>query len=235
MTRTIKTFIIPIVLLIILIFSFFMYNDTVLSVFTNQTLEPIRKGSNKDYIAFTCNVDWGTELIPTMLEIFEKHNIKITFFVSGRWAKNNPDMLKKIYEKGHEIGNHGYRHRMHSKLGVEGNKKEIESTHRVVKETIGIDMKYFAPPSGDFNNTTLKVALDLGYKTILWNIDTIDWRKDSTCDKIIKRVLNKPLNGSIVLMHPKEETIKALDYIIESIGKKNIKIGTVSHILNTLD
>lgn len=234
MTRTTKTFIIPVILLVILIVSFFMYNETVLSVFRNGELVPIRKGTNKEYIAFTCNVDWGTEYIPPMLDIFEKHDVKITFFVSGRWAKNNPDMLKKINAKGHEIGNHGYGHRMHSKLGFEDNKVEIERTHNIVKDILGKNMIYFAPPAGDFSDMTLKVASELGYKTILWNIDTIDWRNDSTYDKITSRVLKKPLKGSIVLMHPKKETIKALDYLIESIRKNNIKVGTVSDVLNSL-
>ncbi len=93
-------------------------------------------------------------------------------------------------------------------------------------------MIYFAPPSGDFNEGTLDVADQLGYKTILWNIDTIDWRKDSTSDKIINRVLNKPLEGSIVLMHPKPETIKALPKIIEGIKEKGIEIGSISNVLN---
>lgn len=235
MTRIFKTFIIPIIFLAILIISFFMYNDTVLSVFKNNELKPIRQGYNKDYIAFTCNVDWGTEHIPAMLEIFEKHDVEITFFVSGRWTKNNPEMLKKMNDKGHEIGNHGYGHRMHSKIGLEGNKNEINRTHNIVKDIIKKDMCYFAPPAGDYDDTTLKVANELGYKTILWNIDTIDWRKDSTCDKIIARVLNKPLKGSIVLMHPKKETVKALDYLIKTIKEKNIKVGKVSDVLKTLD
>lgn len=235
MTRTTKTFIIPVIFLVILIASFLMYNETVLSVFENDELVPIRKGTNKEYIAFTCNVDWGSEFIPPMLDIFKKHDVKITFFVSGRWAQNNPDMLKKIRENGHEIGNHGFGHRMHSKLGLEDNKIEIERTHNIVKDILGENMIYFAPPAGDFGDETLKAANQLGYKTILWNIDTIDWRNDSTCDKITSRVLQKPLNGSIVLMHPKKETVKALDYIIKAIKEKNIKVGTVSDVLNDLD
>ncbi|MCT4564111.1 MAG: polysaccharide deacetylase family protein [Maledivibacter sp.] len=231
MKRITKTFVIPVILLAILTFSFFMYNETVMSVFENDELVPLRKGINKEYIAFTCNVDWGTEFIQPMLDIFEEHDVRITFFVSGRWAKNNPDVLKKIKEKGHEIGNHGYGHRMHSKISVEDNRREIESTHNIVKDILGDNMIYFAPPAGDFSDTTLKVARELGYRTILWNIDTIDWRKDSTCDKITSRVLKKPLKGSIVLMHPKKETVKALDYLIEAIKEKNIKVGTVSDVL----
>ncbi|MDK2917442.1 MAG: hypothetical protein PWQ37_175 [Candidatus Petromonas sp.] len=219
-------------LIFMLLIPLIQSNNPAISVFNGNNPKPIRKGSNDDYTAFTCNVDWGTELIPKMVDIFEKHDVKITFFVSGRWAKNNPNMLRLIYNKGHEIGNHGYGHRMHSKLDWNENYKEINSTHNIVKEILGIDMHYFAPPAGDFGDITLKVADELGYKTVLWSIDTIDWRKDSTTEKIIKRVLKKPLHGGIVLMHPKEETIKSLDYLIKTIKSKNIKIGTVSDVLN---
>lgn len=232
MNIKLKLILATIVLIVIASTTLIKANNSVQQIFYTNNLNPIRKGNNNEYIAFTCNVDWGTELIPKMLDIFDKYNIKITFFVTGRWAKNNPKMLKMIYEKGHEIGNHGYGHRMHSKLNINDNYKEIKVTHDIVKKIIGIDMKYFAPPAGDFNNLTLKVANDLGYQTILWNIDTIDWRNDSTAQKIIQRVLNKPLNGSIVLMHPKEQTVKALDTIIKSIKEKNIKIGSVSNVLH---
>ncbi len=231
-----KNILISITLVFFLAIALFLMqpsNSLIKTVFYNDdSLQPIRKGNNDNYIAFTCNVDWGTEYIEPMLEIFDKYNIKITFFVSGRWAKNNPEVLKQIYNKGHEIGNHGYGHRMHSKINETENYNEIKKTHNIVKEILGIDMNLFAPPAGDYSSTTLQVANELGYKTILWNIDTIDWRKDSTSDKIINRVLSKPLEGSIVLMHPKKETIEALDTIINSITKKNITIGRISDILN---
>ena len=168
----------------------------------------------------------------TLLELLKDFKIKSTFFVE---VKLHPSLLKLIYKNGHEIGNHGYGHRMHSKLGQEDNRVEIEKTHNIVKDILGIDMVYFAPPSGDYNEDTLKVAEELGYRTILWNVDTIDWRNDSTYSKIIERVLKKPLKGSIVLMHPKKETVKALDHLIQSINNKNIKVGTVTDVLKPLD
>lgn len=200
-------------------------------VLGKNNLEPIRHGKNKDYIAFTCNVDWGNEYILPMLKILNKNDVKITFFVSGRWSSNNPDLLKEIYNKGHEIGNHGFSHRMHSKISYEENIDEIKKTHEIVKNIIGIDMVLFAPPAGDFDEVTLKAANFLGYKTILWNIDTIDWRKDSTSEKIINRVFKKPLKGSIVLMHPKEETVKALPEIIKKIQELDLNIGTVTNVI----
>ncbi|MBB6217474.1 putative sporulation protein (polysaccharide deacetylase family) [Anaerosolibacter carboniphilus] len=200
--------------------------------YTNEN-EPIRNvdpESNK--FAITCNVDWGNEVIPDILKTLEEENVKITFFVTGRWASNNPEILKEIYSHGHEIGNHGYSHKMHSKIDRETNRMEIKKTEEVIESILGIKTHYFAPPSGDFNELTLEVAQELGYKTILWSVDTIDWKEGSTAQVILDRVLKKPHKGGILLMHPKPETAKALPVIIKNIKKENIQLGTVSDLLN---
>jgi probable sporulation protein (polysaccharide deacetylase family) len=200
--------------------------------YTNEN-KPIRNGdpeSNK--FAITCNVDWGNEVIPDILRTLDEENIKITFFVSGRWASNYPELLKEIYSHGHEIGNHGYSHKMHSKIDRETNRSEIMRTEEAIEKAIGIKSRYFAPPAGDFNEVTLEVAEELGHKTILWSVDTIDWRDGSTAQVILDRVMKKPHKGGILLMHPKPETAKALPVIIRNIKKENIKIGTVSDLLN---
>ncbi len=183
-------------------------------------------------IAFACNVDWGNEYIPNMLEIFENNNIKITYFVTGKWAEKNKDMLKTIYKYKHEIGNHGYSHMDYDKLSYAQNKEEILKAHNVIKEVLNIDSKYFAPPSGAYNDNTIKAAKDLGYELIMWSIDTIDWKKDSTKDIIIKRVTSKIHNSAIVLMHPTEETVKALPEIIKYLYENGYKIGTISDVIN---
>lgn len=182
-------------------------------------------------IAFACNIDWGNECIPIMLEIFKENDIKITFFVTGRWSEKNPVLLKMIFDNGHEIGNHGYSHRDYNLLNYEDNREEIHKADLVISKTLGIKSKYFAPPSGAYNNETVKAATDLGYKVIMWSLDTIDWRKDSTKDKIISRVIGKHHNSAIVLMHPKEETIKALPVIIQNLKDKGYTIGTISDII----
>lgn len=220
-----------VLIMLIIIFTIkFLLNNDANEIFNEDIFY---KGTNEDkIIAFTCNVDWGNEFIPTMLEIFKKENIKITFFVTGRWAEKNPDLLKFIYNDGHEIGNHGYLHKDYSMLKYDMNRKEILKCHMVLKEILDINSKYFAPPSGAYNEHTIAAAKDLGYDVIMWSIDTIDWRKDSTMDKISNRVLSKAENSAIVLMHPKEETVKALPYIIGTLKTKGYKIGRVSDVIN---
>lgn len=225
------TLITSLIILALIIFLFSNFISKTKDIFFNDDI--YYKGTiDKKVIAFTCNVDWGNEYIPSMLDIFRKNDIKITFFVTGRWSEKNPELLKMIYESGHEIGNHGYFHRDYNLLNYEDNKKEIQKADTIISEILGIKIKYFAPPSGAYNNETVKAATDLGYKVIMWSIDTIDWRKDSTKDKIINRVIGKHHNSAIILMHPKEETVKALPEIIQNLKDKGYKIGTISDIID---
>ncbi|WIV10909.1 polysaccharide deacetylase family protein [Proteiniborus sp. MB09-C3] len=220
------------ILAILALIIFFSFNFTTKTkdIFNNDDV--YYKGTiDEKIIAFACNVDWGNECIPGMLDIFRESDIKITFFVTGRWAEKNPELLKTIYENGHEIGNHGYFHRDYNTLNYEDNKKEIQKADLIISEILGIKSKYFAPPSGAYNDYTVRAATDLEYKLIMWSIDTIDWRNDSTKDKIINRVIGKHHNSAIVLMHPKEETVKALPVIIQNLKDKGYKIGSISDII----
>lgn len=218
-------------IVMLLLFVYYSKNN-IHTFFMQDAKGPIRNGdpqSNK--MAITCNIDWGNEVIPKLLEVLEEKNVKITFFVTGRWASNNPELLKLIHAKGHEIENHGYGHKMHSKISEKQNHDEIYKTEEIIKDILGMKPKYFAPPAGDFNNTTLEVAHRLGYKTILWSIDTIDWRQGSTAPIIIDRVMKKPHPGAILLMHPKPATVEALPYIIDKIREEGIDIGSVTDLL----
>jgi len=189
---------------------------------------PIYKGNeNEQVIALECNVVWGTEYIGPMLDILKEKDIRITFFIGGDWAKNNPDLLKRIAGEGHEIGNHGYSHQHHNNLNLDGNRKEILDTEKVVEAVTGIKTTLFAPPYGEFNKTTLQAAASLGYQTIMWSIDTIDWRRDGT-DKILQRVMKDPHNGALILMHPTADTVTALPVMIEKLQGLGYHIGTVS-------
>src|SRR5699024_10120242 len=131
------------------------------------------------------------------------------------WAEKHNDLVKLIYDEGHEIGNHGFQHIDYDKLDFNRNYEEIKKAHDIIKSITNSSPKYFAPPSGAYNDNTIKAAKELDYKLILWSIDTIDWRDDSTKDKIIQRVTEKVHNSGIVLMHPTENTNKALPEIID--------------------
>lgn len=201
------------------------------SVSSNNEKAIYSGNTNNNNVSLMINVYWGDEYIEPMLDCLNQNNIKATFFVGGVWVSKNNEMLKKIYSLGHEIGNHGYFHKDHTTLSDNKNQEEIYQTHLLVKELIGIDMTLFAPPSGAYNNKTLSIANDLGYKTIMWSKDTIDWR-DNDENLIFSRATNNPKNGDLILMHPTEATLKALPNIINFYKNNNYNLTTVSENLS---
>ncbi|MBR2002501.1 MAG: polysaccharide deacetylase family protein [Firmicutes bacterium] len=174
----------------------------------------------------TMNVDWGEEELPKILDLLKERNVKITFFVSGKWAEKNPKLLRRMYIEGHEIGSHGYGHKLCSQISTEQIREELEKTEQAIEPLLdGEQLSLFAPPSGDYDEKTVDLCRELGYKLTLWSADTIDWKEGSTAEVITKRVLKKNLDGAIVLMHPKPETVKALPQILDGIEEKGLVPG----------
>ena len=196
-----------------------------------KTYEPIYFGDrSKEQVAITFNVYEGCEVVEGILNELNKRGVKATFFIGGCWADDNLSLVKKIIDNGHEIGSHGYYHKDHSKLSEEQNKVEMTLLHDLIKRELGYEIKLFAPPSGAFSVQTLKVAESMGYKTILWTKDTIDWR-DKNRKVVYNRATKGISGGDIILMHPKEHTLEALPEILEYYKQKGLAIVTVSECI----
>ncbi len=222
---------IMIVGIIIILLCFLLVYMSRISVNTFKLFEPIYKGNESERkVAFACNVVWGNEYLPDMLSEFKKNNIKISFFIGGDWADKNKELLMRIYEDNHEIGNHGYNHLKHTQISEEKNKEEIIKTEEVINNITGAKTKLFAPPYGDLNKKVTQIAEGLDYKVVMWSVDTIDWNtKDYT--QVLDRVDKKVHNGAIILMHPTESTVKALPIMINNLKNRNYEIVTVSEVL----
>ena len=220
-----------IILLMLVSVAVICFNSGSQYVFSSNVNEAIYSGdrsSNK--VSLMINVYWGTEYLDSILATLKEYGVKCTFFVGGQWVEKEPEMLKKIYDAGHEIGNHGYFHQDQGSLSYDQNYDEIKACHQIVKSTIGYDMNLFAPPSGDFSNTTLKVAQALGYSTIMWSRDTIDWR-DKSSELVYTRCTKGIKGGDLILMHPTEHTAAALKDVLQYYANHNLKPCTVSENL----
>jgi peptidoglycan-N-acetylglucosamine deacetylase len=193
---------------------------------------PIYKGHpDKPMVSFIINVAWGNEYLSDMLATLKKHNVSATFFLEGNWTKKNPELAKMIVSAGHEVGNHSYSHPDMSKLTAAKAREQMIKTNEIIEAATGEKSVWFAPPSGSYRDETVKIAHDLNMKTVMWTVDTVDWRKPSP-DVLINRVISKIDKGSMVLMHPTESTAKSLDRLITLIEKKNLHIGTVSELMD---
>ena len=193
---------------------------------------PIFRGNpEKGMVALLINVAWGNEFIPGIVQTLKEKHVKATFFFDGSWVNNNPDLALMIHLADHEIGNHAYSHPDLAKKSREEVLEELNSTNEIIDETIGVQPIWFAPPSGSFNQQTIDVADELGMKTILWTVDTVDWKKPAP-HEMISRVVSGIENGSMVLMHPTKPVFEGLDEMIEKIKSKGYQLGTVSELMS---
>ncbi|HZG86760.1 polysaccharide deacetylase family protein [Paenibacillus sp.] len=194
---------------------------------------PIYKGNpRKPMVSLMINVAWKEENIPSMLETLKRENVKATFFFLGAWLKDHPDVAKAIAAEGHELANHAYWHKTPlSQLSDTAVRKEIENTQKLLEETLGVKATLFAPPSGDYDADTVRVAHELGLRTILWTLDTIDW-KEPPPESIVRKVASRIEPGSLILMHPTNSAAAALGGIIREAKKRGYAIGTVSETIS---
>lgn len=195
------------------------------------TLSPIYIGDTSEKaVALMINVDWGEDVLPQMLNVLKEKDVQATFFITGRFAKGFPQLVQQIAAHGHEIGNHGYSHPHADKLSIEANQKELTDSEKVF-QGLNIEVKkIFAPPYGEHKAHVVSAADALGYKTIMWTVDTVDWKNPSP-DVLINRVIKKADNGALILMHPKECTLEALPVLIDQLKQNEFSFKTVMEIL----
>lgn len=193
---------------------------------------PIYRGHpDKKMVSLLINVSWGTEHISPILEILKQNNVKATFFIEGKWAKQNAELVKIIAEEGHSIGNHAYNHPNMANMSNQDILDQISQTNEILKAITGKVPKWFAPPSGSFNDHVVDIAHNLQMETILWTVDTIDWKNPSV-SVMMNRVMGKVHPGATILMHPTPPIEKGLDQLIKAIKNKGYKIGTIDKLIS---
>ncbi|MFA9558034.1 polysaccharide deacetylase family protein [Evansella sp. AB-rgal1] len=193
---------------------------------------PIYRGNRqKPMVSFMVNVAWGNEYLPDMLKTMKDHDVRATFFLDGSWVKNNPKLAKMIIEEDHEIGNHAYSHPNMKNLSRSRINQEIQSTNEIIEATINKKPRWFAPPSGSYRQEVVDVAYEYGMRTVLWTVDTIDWRNPEYTS-MAHRVIEKVEPGSLILMHPTASSAKGLELMIKGIKEKDLHIGMLSETLS---
>lgn len=197
----------------------------------SHSREPVYQGnSGEKAVALTVNVDWGEEFIPGMLKEFKKHDARATFFVTGRWAEKNPELLKQMSQAGHSIQNHGYKHLHFNQLSEAQAEEQIKKAEKAIQEITGKRSRFFASPYGEQSKKLMQVVAGLDYDLIMWSIDTIDWQRPVP-ETIVKRVLNRVHNDAIILMHPTEPTVKALPGMLSQLKEEGYKMVTIEEIV----
>lgn len=151
---------------------------------------------NKKVIAITFD-DGPSIYTEQLLNTLKKEDWKVSFFVLGSRVKEYPDIVKKMYEDGHEIGSHTYNHLNLKNLSKNEVSNEISKTNKIIEETIGKTPEFIRPPYGNTNDTIKAIGNMI---TILWSVDTEDW-KSKNADSVYSEIIKNSKDGSIILLH----------------------------------
>jgi len=182
-------------------------------------------------VAFTMNCAWTADDIDEILETLKSNEVKITFFMVGDWVDKNPEAVKKIYEAGHEIGNHSNTHPHVAKMTYEQNLEEIEKCSQKIEQLTGKKPILYRAPYGEYNEEVVKASFENGYYAIQWNKDTLDYQA-LTGEQMWKRIGNNLQSGDIILSHNgTEHTSDSLDMLIKNIKEKGFNIVKVSELI----
>ena len=173
---------------------------------------------------------------PEVLDIFAKAEGKATFFMIGEQMKKNPEIVKKVAEQGHEIGNHTFSHPKLSELSPADCLSEIERNEEIIQELTGQLPVVFRPPYLDYNNDTISILKDKGYPMIgALNMEAQDWEQPGV-EHILSASKKCVRNGSILIFHDgfgdRSQTIQAVKKLVFELKSEGYQLLTVSELLN---
>lgn len=194
----------------------------------------LKKGDKeKKRIALTFDDGPSKTNTTALLEVLKEYGIRATFFVIGENAKKDPDRIRSIYDAGHEIGNHSYSHVYISKVSNDTLVNEIRKTEDILFEITGEKPTVFRPPGGFYNDASLAVLEKMGYRCVLWSVDTRDWSMPRS-DSVASLVEEAASNGDIILFHDLEDkrlpTVTALKRILPKLVEEGYEFVTVSEL-----
>lgn len=194
-----------------------------LPIYSVEKSEPV--------ISISFDASWGADKTIAILDILDRYDVKTTFFLVGSWVDKYPDMVREIFNRGHEIGNHSDTHPHMSQLSEEKIRQELRIMSDKVEKLTGVRPTLFRPPYGDYNDRVITVARAEGYEAVQWSIDSLDWKDRGTAD-IIKQCTYRVDNGDIVLFHnDSNDIVNALPSVIQHYQSLGFTIIPVSDIL----
>ena len=185
------------------------------------------------YLTFDAGYENGsTEQI---LDTLKKHEVSAAFFLVGNYIEKNADLVRRMVNEGHIVGNHTMHHPDMSKLSdKESFAAELTGLETLFKETTGKELpKYYRPPQGIYSEENLKMAKELGYRTVFWSLAYADWNNDAqpTKEQAFEKLLPRIHNGAVVLLHSTSKTnAEILDELLTKWKDMGYTFGTLEDL-----
>jgi peptidoglycan/xylan/chitin deacetylase (PgdA/CDA1 family) len=199
-----------------------------------------RGRTDKPWVALTLDAGASAEPVPRMLKTLREHNVHITFFLTGKWIKENPDLARQIVADGHEIANHTFSHPDLTRLDDASIRQELADTEALLSETAGATSRpLFRPPFGAYDERVLRIVEGEGYLPVYWTLDSLDSvGEPKTPEFLVERVTGKltpeQLRGAIILAHcGSSPTADTLPQILDRFAEMGFEVKKVSEVLES--
>jgi polysaccharide deacetylase family sporulation protein PdaB len=190
--------------------------------------------TRKKCVALTFDIGWGSKVLTPVLNTLSANEVKkATFFLSSTWVVEHPGLAQKIKTMGYEIGSHGQRHENYTEHSNKWITREVLSAGAAIRKVTGVKCRLIRTPNGDMDNRVIQLLGSLGYRTIHWRIDSLDWTNPGV-RAIIRNSTLSTKSGDILLLHASDsarQTAKALPIIIHKLRKKGFAFVTVSELI----
>ena len=166
-------------------------------------------GNSKErniYLTFDLGYEAG--YTATILNVLKENNIQGTFFVTAHYINTASDLVQRMIDEGHIVGNHTVNHKSMPSLSDEKLKSEVMKLHTQIYQKYNYEMKYLRPPKGEYSERTLSLCENLGYKTVMWSFAYVDWdeKKQPSKDEAMDKIVSNLHNGEIMLLHATSKT-----------------------------
>ena len=187
------------------------------------------------YLTFDAGYENGcTEQI---LDVLKKHEAKAAFFLAGHYIEKNADLVRRMAEEGHTVGNHTMHHPDMSAISdKEAFAKELQDLEALYQENTGQALpKYYRPPQGTYSEENLRMAKELGYKTVFWSLAYVDWNNDAqpTKEQAFAKLLPRTHPGAVVLLHSTSKTnAEILDELLTKWEEEGYRFGTLEELFD---
>ena len=184
----------------------------------------------KKYIYLTFDEGYEAGYTAQILDVLKQNDVKATFFITAHYVNTASDLVRRMINEGHIVGNHTVNHKSMPEITNEQIEEEVMKLHQVIYEKFGYEMKYIRPPMGEFSERTLIKCNSLGYKTVMWSFAYCDWNENSQPDKEVAKqmILNNLHNGEIMLLHGNSKTnTDILDEVIKEIKNKGYELRSL--------
>ena len=187
------------------------------------------------YLTFDAGYENGCTA--SILDTLKKHEVKAVFFLVGNYIQRNADLVRRMVEEGHTVGNHTMHHYDMSAIADEAAfAKELQDLEALYAETTGkVLPKYYRPPQGVYSEENLRQAKNLGYKTVFWSLAYVDWNNDAqpTKEQAFEKLLPRTHPGAVVLLHSTSKTNAAiLDELLTRWKEEGYRFGTLDELFN---